>query len=310
VALAPIIALAAGIGVLVAGVIYAYKHFEGFREVVDEVAAVVSAAVGAFVGYMVGQFQNLVDWVKQFWPQISEAIGHVMVVIKETVQVILGVVAALWRAWGDDIWNYVKTIWNFIRETIENAIQVIKGVIQTAVALINGDWGKAWDGIKNIVGAVWDQIGNIISTAIGVIKSLIAGLASTVGQMALGLWNPIKEGFRSAINWIIDRWNGLKFETPSLGPIGGFTIGVPRITPLAAGGPISGLALVGEKGPELFAGHGTIIPNHALGGTTVIHNHYYSNEIAVTAIDPAAASEAVVTAIREYERRNGQGWRT
>jgi hypothetical protein len=36
--------------------------------------------------------------------------------------------------------------------------------------------------------------------------------------------------------------------------------------------------------------------------------NYYS--IAVTAIDPAAAQEAVVTAIREYERRNGQGWRT
>lgn len=304
VALAPILALAAGIGVLVAAVIYAYKNFEGFRDVVDKVAAVVSATVGAFVGYMIGQFGNLVNWVKQFWPQISEAISHVMNFIRETVQFILGIVAALWRAWGDDLLRYVMTVWNFIRETIENAIQLIKGIIQTVVAVINGDWGRAWTGIKNIVGAVWDQIGNIISTAIGAIKGMLGGLASTVGQMALGLWNPIKDGFRSVLNWIIDRWNGLEFKMPSVGPIGGFTVGVPNIPRLHSGGVVPGTP--GSDVLAMLQAGERVIPRGGVGtGATVVNSY----SIQVTAIDPAAASEAVITAIKEYERRNGTDWR-
>jgi hypothetical protein len=77
----------------------------------------------------------------------------------------------------------------------------------------------------------------------------------------------------------------------------------------AAGGPISGLSMVGEEGPELFVGHGTIIPNNALGGiggTTIVNNY---TDISVATLDPVAAAPLVINAIKEYERRNGQGWR-
>lgn len=297
VALAPILALAAGIGVLVAGVIYAYKNFDGFRDLVDTVADAVSSAVGAFVGYIIGQFRNLVDWVKQFWPQISEAISHVMNVVAGIIRTVVDIVSALWRALGDDLLNYAKTIWNFIRETIENAIQLIKGIIQTVIALINGDWGKAWDGIKNIVGAVWDQIGNIISSAIGLIKSLLGGLGSTIGQMALGLWDPIKNGFKAVINWIIDRWNGLEFKMPSVGPIGGFTIGVPDIPRLAAGGIVSRptLAMIGEAGPE------AVIPLSRMGGATTV----YLNVAVQGDTDPAGAARRIAALLTQEIRRSG-----
>lgn len=305
--LSPVVLVIAAVAAVAAGLVYAYKHFEGFRDVVDKVAAflkdTVLPAIGAFVGYIITQFGNLVNWVKQFWPQISEAIGHVMVVIRETVQVILGVLAALWRAWGDDIFNYVKTIFNFIRETIENAINVIRGIIQVVVALINGDWGKAWEGLKGIVGAVWDQIKNIISTAIGVVKSLLGGLASTIGQVALGMWDPIREGFKSIINWIIDRWNGLEFKMPGLGPIPGYTIEVPDIPRLHSGGIVPGIP--GSDVLTMLQAGERVIPRGGGGATTVVN--YYLN---ATSLSPAEASELIMTGIREYERRNGQGWRT
>jgi phage-related minor tail protein len=68
----------------------------------------------------------------------------------------------------------------------------------------------------------------------------------------------------------------------------------------ATGGPVSALTpyLVGERGPELFVpgASGSIIPNHALGGGTV----------NVTINMPAGTNEqAVVDAIRRWERRNG-----
>ena len=71
----------------------------------------------------------------------------------------------------------------------------------------------------------------------------------------------------------------------------------------AAGGPVMGGTpyIVGERGPELFVpgSSGSIVPNHAMGGGGVQTINIY------TSADP----QAVVNAIKQYERRNGPGWR-
>ncbi len=72
----------------------------------------------------------------------------------------------------------------------------------------------------------------------------------------------------------------------------------------AMGGPVSagGAYLVGENGPEVLqmgAASGNVVPNHKLGGGG---NTYVIN----TASDP----NAVIAAIKQYERMNGKGWRS
>lgn len=88
---------------------------------------------------------------------------------------------------------------------------------------------------------------------------------------------------------------------------GGFLVGnaIGMVPGHAAGGLISGLSVVGEKGPELFAGHGTIIPNNLLaagggsgggGGTTV--NVSVNVEARVDAgIDMGTAGAAIAKQI-------------
>ena len=74
----------------------------------------------------------------------------------------------------------------------------------------------------------------------------------------------------------------------------------------AVGGPVSagGTYLVGERGPEIvtMGAGGYVTPNNRLGGATY--------NISVNALDPQAASRAVVDAIKAYERDNGRGWRS
>lgn len=69
----------------------------------------------------------------------------------------------------------------------------------------------------------------------------------------------------------------------------------------AAGGPVTGGRpyIVGERGPELFVPgrSGSIVPNGRMsGGNTIV-------------IQTGADPQAVVEAIKQYERRNGAGWR-
>jgi hypothetical protein len=74
------------------------------------------------------------------------------------------------------------------------------------------------------------------------------------------MFNGIKEAFRSALNWIIDKWNGLSWSIPGVdthipgvGKIGGFTLSTPNIPRLAKGGIVTRPTLLwaGEGGqPE------------------------------------------------------------
>lgn len=204
---AVVLGLASPIALVVAGLVALYARFEVVRDVVGAVAdfltGTVAPAIAAFAGYVADAFGDLVTWTQEHWAQISEAIDHVVRVIRTIIETTLGVLAALWRAWGDDLMNIVGTIFNYVRETIENAVRVVQGIIQTVLAIINGDWGKAWEGIRQVVGAVWDQIGNIISTAVGIVKSLLAGALSTLLEMFRSVWTSIAETVKGAIGAVV-----------------------------------------------------------------------------------------------------------
>lgn len=71
-------------------------------------------------------------------------------------------------------------------------------------------------------------------------------------------WSGLKNGFRAALNWIIDRWNSLNFTIPGFSifgqQIGGQSIGVGHIDHFSAGGATGGSRrfLAGENGPEVI----------------------------------------------------------
>ena len=186
-AFSPVYLIVGAIALLAAGLVWAYQRFEGFRAVVDAVVTfltgVVVPAVAAFASYLAGQFGSLVSYVVTIWPQVSEAVGHVMHAIEVVVGVVLAVVLGLWHAVGDDILHFVQARFDFIRSTIENALQLIRGVVQTVLALVNGDWGKALDGLRDIAGAVFGQIGNVVSTAVGTLRAVVGGFLSLLGTM-------------------------------------------------------------------------------------------------------------------------------
>lgn len=94
-------------------------------------------------------------------------------------------------------------------------------------------------------------------------NSFIGFMGSLPGKLAgagKGMFNFIIEAYRHAINFVIGGWNSLEFKIPGFDPpgpgpkFGGFTLGVPDIPMLAAGGDIShsGSVIVGDAGPEIL----------------------------------------------------------
>lgn len=123
--------------------------------------------------------------------------------------------------------------------------------------------------------------------------------------------NPMSR-LKDAIRAVADALNAARDAWERLRAAGGLNVlqGVVSTNTFggrrAGGGPVSSSNsyLVGEMGPEIFtpsAGGGNITPNNALGGVT----YNITVNAGIGAGNGAQIGEAIVTAIRRYEKASG-----
>ena len=99
--------------------------------------------------------------------------------------------------------------------------------------------------MKKVVGEDWFNKG--LEAGVQLVKLGIAGISGLAATSPMELLSGNNANYSKAYQSSLSGW--------------------------ANGGAINGLGIVGEHGPELFAGRGTIIPNHALGGSPIIINY-------------------------------------
>jgi TP901 family phage tail tape measure protein len=148
-----------------------------------------------------------------------------------------------------------------------------------------------------------------VTTKIDALVTYARRLPGRISSAVSGMWDGMKSAFRSAINWIISKWNSLSFTLPSvrvpgIGTIGGATIHTPNIPFLAHGGVIqqAGMAVVGEAGPELvhLSRGAQVTPLTGGGGGRG------AQDVRLT-IDVTGADEDMKRLIRRIVRDDGRG---
>jgi hypothetical protein len=190
---------------------------------------------------------------------------------------------------------------NQIVQTWNNLGKQIAQTVTRGVEDLNSNIVKAATGQKTSFGGAFLGVGQ------GLIRT---GLQRAEGSVLSAFGFGGKKADGSAANpFYVKMAGGIHSETGSLGKL--FSHGIPGSSSLkgffgsighafqgffADGGDVvsSRPAIVGEAGPELFIPHssGTIVPNHALGGTT----HTYHID-ARGSTDPSAVEAAVRRAI-------------
>lgn len=254
------------------------------------------------------------------------AISAPVAIVVAAIVALIAVGVLLWRHW-DKIKGFLKTIWNALKTAALAVFNFLKKLFLnfTPVGRIIQHWDKikgflagAWRGIKGAASKVFKFLKDLFLnfTPVGrIIKhwdkivNFFKKLPGKIKRAAAGMWDGIRDAFKAAINWIIDRWNGLEFRIPSFkfGPVkfGGFTLGLPDIPRLAQGGIVTKptLALVGEAGPE------AVIPLRR-GASAVRQGNVYHITVKVPpTVNKAAVGAEIVTAIKAYEKGSGKRWR-
>lgn len=222
-------AIVIAIAGLAIGFYLLYKHSKTFRAIVDTVWRVVKVA---FRGILAA-FKVVFDWAKKNWPLLlgilTGPIGLAVVMIIKHF----------------DTLKHVATV----------AFDTVKHVASVALDWIKGNWPL----ILGILTGPFGLAVALIVTHFDSIKKAASNAAGAIAAPFVTAFTTVKSAVRDGLNFLIRGWNSLQFKVPGIdkGPIhfGGFALGVPQIPELASGGVVRrpGMALVGERGPELLA---------------------------------------------------------
>jgi len=236
-------------------------------------------------------------WVADMAVMVASSIASAAAMIAPFLPLILTIGAIGIAAY--ELYTHWDQVWGFIKGIIEGVWNWIKGHWPLLLGILTGPIGLA---VVEII-QHWDDI-----------VSFVKGVPGKIAAVAAGMWDGILDAFKAVLRWIQNGWNALHFKLPSLdlgplGKIGGFDIGVPpmSIPGLSTGGLITREGLAWLHAAEV------VVPASAVaggtgGGDTYITNHYW--DVAVPpATDLATAGAVLVGAIKEYEARNGKGWR-
>jgi len=276
----------------------------------------ITTAFGSVWSTVSGAWTRFAGWVGGWKAAIGRRVSSLFSAITSAFGNAWSTVSGAWTRFAGWVGGWKASITARV-SSIFSAITTAFGSAWTAVS---GSWGRfvAWVGgwktsVTTRVSSLFSAVGTAFSNAWTTVSGAWTQFATWVGRWKTalsfsGMFNGIAAAFKSAINAVIGGWNRLSFSLPSvdthipgIGRVGGWTIHTPDIPLLAQGGDVTspGLAVVGERGPELLSLQrgARVTPLPAGGGTTNI----YING----ALDPVAVGKQVQKILLNLKRTNG-----
>lgn len=253
--------------------------------------------------------KSFADWIGSLniLSPKNEIVGSLGEIGQELVKLV-GNLQKLFPNWDSNLGSFLKVtttifgnILGVVVDTVGLMLKNLNSLITVIVAVKEGNWKGAWEGLKEIAsnnlnfiekevdrfgsknwrekltsGLVtakdeWLKTWDFIKEPLRGFGEFILRSLSPIGDMlAKALTQPMKD----ALNQIVDWHNGMIRTFNNTLGFGG--VSIPELPHFANGGVMqkSGLAVVGERGPEVVAmSRGSrVIPNNQIGDTYITIN--------------------------------------
>jgi len=204
-----VIALAA----LAAGVIYAYKHSETFRKIVNGLGAALKtgflAAVGGIksaVAAIPALWQSVLKWTKDAWASITGAVSSAWSAIggffSRAGRTILAPIVAAWNA----VKAATSTVFKAVAEVIRLGINAWLSVIQTELRVVATIFLLAWQGLSSVAKYQFNLIKDkIVAPVWNAISGLFRQAQAQISRAWSVFWEANKAVARAAWTFVKDR---------------------------------------------------------------------------------------------------------
>jgi TP901 family phage tail tape measure protein len=259
--------------------------FEKIKEFVITVFEAITVAIETAVAAIMYLWRNfgdeLLGVIKIAWETILDVVSGALDIITGVIDTFIGLFTGDWGRLWDGLKGIVTGAFDAIAALFEYYFKVLGAALDLAWEGFKAAFTALWDALTEPVSKAWNKIKTVVSDKLEAIKRLFKSAKDGVVRAFSGIWDGIKDGAKAAFNGVADIWNStigkLSFKVPSWVPgLGGKGWDVPDIPTFALGGSMSrdGLAIVGERGPELVSlpKGARVSPSHAgpsMAGATI-----------------------------------------
>ena len=275
--------------------------------------AALEVEIGA---HLLPVFTRAVNFVVLNWPQISLAVETAWAKIKPTLvalQALIVQVVATIRAH----WSTIGPIVRAAGAIIEGMLRELAGAIKVITALLHGDWAGAWNGMKQVASGAAQAMAGVVRYEFLIVKAaidaVISGIKALIGWLGHKFAIPGLDAVISAFHTLYGVITAVVGAIKSIPHDVSVHVHIPgagllhKIPGLAAGGNVvkSGLAMVGERGPELLSlpAGASVSPLGSSGSMApIIVNLVLDGKVAAKALIDPLRREAQV-----YGHSSGRG---
>lgn len=173
---APIIAVVAIIGVLIAAFVRLWKTNDEFRNAIISTWETIQQAVGSFV-----------DGIKERFSSIGITLESVTKALATIWDGFCSMLALVFEAAFEQVANALKTV-----------LGIITGLVDIFIGVFTGNWAQAWNGVKEVFVAIWNGIKGAFSGILTLIQGLLSGALTWIWNKWNEVWNNVITFFKSA----------------------------------------------------------------------------------------------------------------
>lgn len=267
---------------------------DGIGDNLDGIVTAITTVIKKIVKLLPKIIPKLVDGIVMLMEGLLDALLELLDDDDAMNSLIDAIVYAIQRVFESILKNLPK----IIKAIIKIIWYLIKAIVKAIISIIKDtDWKGIWTAIKDWFGNIWNAVKNWFKGIWDAVKNWFAGIGEhlknffgAIGDWFKGAWEGIKNFFSAIGQWFADIWNTIvgwvekiggkmkeffglfSKENKSTGShvakgiLGVLTGGISNIfTGFASGteNAPSGLAVVGEEGPELvnFRGGEQVLNN-------------------------------------------------
>ncbi|MEC5260961.1 phage tail tape measure protein [Bacillus amyloliquefaciens] len=237
----PIGLVITAIGLLVAAVIYSYKHFKGFRKVVDSVWSGVKKA-----------FSSSVKYCKKLFTRLSKHFGDTWGDIKDEFNSATKLIKSILKTFSDFFHGRWDKLWDDVKDIVKKGVKLVKSHFKAGFNFLNkitgGTLGKMWKKVSKVGGDIISFFKKLPGKMADGIKSGAKALGNAgifVGNKLIDGVESVTNGVIGGVNWVLKKVDMSTIDDVKLKHIPYFAKGTWQGDPNAFAG---GLAHVGDGG--------------------------------------------------------------
>lgn len=249
------------------------------NDVIPRFAAAFNWVAENILPFLMGVVMWVVQWFTDNWPLISAVAEQVFGAVGSAFQILSNIIGTV-----------VPIIWAILEPIATFLLPLIGGAASFLL--------EAMKFVFDSIGKVWQAFSDAAHIVAEAVMGAFEGIAGFFG----GVWDGISDVFKGGLNFLVDAINGflrflnnLKIDLPQITIPGiDVTIGGGSIDPFNFGliprfakgvrGFRGGLAVVGERGPEL-----AYLPPGSDVFSNAESSRFLNGEMTVTLKDPDGA---------------------